>query len=54
MLSTTLIFTVLSIALLDAINPSAIAMIFGILMNKKNQVIKSALYTLGIYLTNLT
>jgi cytochrome c biogenesis protein CcdA len=54
MLSTTLIFTVLSIALLDAINPSAIAMTFVILTNKKNQVLKSALYTLGIYLTNLT
>jgi cytochrome c biogenesis protein CcdA len=54
MLSTTLIFTVLSIALLDSINPSAIAMTFVILTNKKNQVLKSALYTLGIYLTNLT
>ncbi len=44
----------MTIAMIDAINPSAIAMTIVILSSENQKILKALLYTLGIFLSSLT
>ena len=48
----TFLLYIFGIALLDSLNPSAIALVIVILLSANNSVLRSILYILGIFVTN--
>lgn len=48
----TFLLYIFGIALLDSLNPSAIALVIVILLSANNSILRSILYILGIFVTN--